>query len=104
VRAALADHNAALCWADRQGRPVAPLWRTADFGYLRMHEGRAEPRPRYGAAALDSWLDRITTTYPVEDVFVYFNNDTAGAAIADAAAFAAAARRRALPTSRAQRP
>ena len=51
--ATLERHGAALCWADRRGRPVTPLWRTADFGYLRLHEGRAEPRPRYGRARAD---------------------------------------------------
>lgn len=34
TRRLLARHNAALCWADRRGRPVTPLWRTADWGYL----------------------------------------------------------------------
>jgi uncharacterized protein YecE (DUF72 family) len=100
TRAVLEKHNAALCWADRLGRPLTPLWRTADFGYLRLHEGRATPRPRYGQAALRSWVDRIADTYPTEPVYVYFNNDPGGAAIADAAAFAAAAARRALPVSR----
>ena len=59
VRALLTRRGAALCWADRHSRPVTPLWRTADFGYLRLHEGRARPWPRYGPAALGSWLDRI---------------------------------------------
>ena len=45
VREVLTRHGAALCWADRLGRPVTPLWRTAGFGYLRMHEGRAKPWP-----------------------------------------------------------
>jgi uncharacterized protein YecE (DUF72 family) len=59
LRRLLERHNAALCWADRQGKPQGPLWRTADFGYLRMHEGRATPRPRYGDRALRSWVERI---------------------------------------------
>src|SRR5690606_40647163 len=29
VRAVLERRGAALCWADRDGRPVTPLWRTA---------------------------------------------------------------------------
>jgi uncharacterized protein YecE (DUF72 family) len=95
VRAVLERRGAALCWADRGGRPLTPLWRTAAFGYLRMHEGRARPRPRYGAAAMRSWLGRIAAEFgPADDVHVYFNNDPGGAAIADAAAFARAARRR----------
>ena len=56
TRQVLAAHGAALCWADRRGRPLTPLWRTADWGYLRFHEGAARPWPRYGASALRSWL------------------------------------------------
>jgi uncharacterized protein YecE (DUF72 family) len=101
VRRTLERHGAALCWADRLGRPVTPLWRTADVGYLRMHEGRARPRPRYGRAALWSWLDRIGKEYADQaPVYVYFNNDPGGAAVADAAALAALARRRGLAVTR----
>nr|WSW41881.1 DUF72 domain-containing protein [Streptomyces sp. NBC_01001] len=89
VRAVLADHRAALCWADRGSRPVTPLWRTADWGYVRFHEGRADPAPRYGRTALRSWADRIGGTWPPDaDVFVYFNNDAGGAAVVNARAFA----------------
>ncbi|MGH3304396.1 MAG: DUF72 domain-containing protein, partial [Streptosporangiaceae bacterium] len=95
IRAILERHNAALCWSDRLGRPQGPLWRTADWGYLRLHEGAASPWPRYGRQALRAWLDRITSTWPAShDVFAYFNNDQHAAAPADAAALAAAADRR----------
>jgi uncharacterized protein YecE (DUF72 family) len=101
VRRMLERHGAALCWADRRGRPVTPLWRTAGFGYLRMHEGRADPRPRYGPAALRSWLHRVTDTFgPDETVYVYFNNDPGGAALVDAAGFAGFCREQAVPVSR----
>jgi uncharacterized protein YecE (DUF72 family) len=101
VRRALERHGAALCWADRRGRPVVPLWRTANFGYLRLHEGRAEPRPRYGGAALRSWLDRIAAEFGGgEQVFAYFNNDPGGAAVLDAAALGALARRREMAVTR----
>jgi uncharacterized protein YecE (DUF72 family) len=100
VRAVLERHGAALCWADRRARPVTPLWRTAGFGYLRMHEGRATPRPRYGRRALASWLDRIARHFTGEPVYVYFNNDPGGAAVADAVALAAEAGRRGIAASR----
>jgi uncharacterized protein YecE (DUF72 family) len=100
AREVLEKHHAALCWADRRGRPVTPLWRTADWGYLRMHEGRAQPRPRYGPAALDAWLDRIDRTYGAQPVYVYFNNDAGAAAVADAGALAQRARRRGLAVTR----
>ncbi len=101
LRRVLERHNAALCWADRLGRPLGPLWRTADFGYLRLHEGRATPRPRYGQRALQSWAQRIGSEFADTDaVFVYFNNDPGGAAIADATAFARLAQREGRVTSR----
>ncbi|MER0484314.1 DUF72 domain-containing protein [Streptomyces sp. Edi2] len=92
IRTVLEHRGAALCWADRRSRPVTPLWRTADWGYLRLHGGRAEPGPRYGSQALTTWARRIADTWPERaDVYTYFNNDTGGAAVLDAAHFARAA-------------
>jgi uncharacterized protein YecE (DUF72 family) len=86
IRQLLTDRNAAVCWADRLGRPLGPLWRTADWGYLRFHEGAAQPWPRYGRQALRSWLARVADNWPPgADVFAYFNNDQNAAAPADAA-------------------
>ena len=98
VRQLLTRHNAALCWADRRGRPLGPLWPTADWGYLRLHEGAASPWPHYGRQALQTWLSRIEAAWPpAADVFAYFNNDQHAAAPADALALTALA-------TRAQRP
>ena len=81
VSSILAAHEAALCWSDRRGRPLGPLWRTADWGYVRCHEGRAQPWPRYGRQALRTWISRVTDSFPPEaDVFAYFNNDQHAAA------------------------
>jgi uncharacterized protein YecE (DUF72 family) len=94
VRQVLDAHDAALCWADRHGRPVTPLWRTASWGYLRLHEGTARPWPRYGTRALRSWAGRLAGTWPDDaDVYVYFNNDPGGAAVLNSAQFARQARR-----------
>ncbi|MFJ8084388.1 DUF72 domain-containing protein [Streptomyces sp. NPDC096205] len=94
VREILQDRCAALCWADVRARPVAPLWRTADWGYMRFHQGRAKDWPRYGRQSLQTWADRIAHTWPdAEDVYVYFNNDPNGAAVEDAKVFARTARR-----------
>ncbi|MEU8252320.1 DUF72 domain-containing protein [Nonomuraea sp. NPDC048916] len=87
VRELLQARGAALCWADRLGRPVAPLWRTASWGYLRLHEGRAEPYPSYGEAALKTWAGRVGDA-GWQDAYVYFNNDTGGAAVRNASSFA----------------
>jgi uncharacterized protein YecE (DUF72 family) len=93
-RQVLAAHDAALCWADRRGRPVTPLWRTASWGYLRFHEGSAQPWPRYGRQALRSWVTRLGENWPDNaDVYVYFNNDPGGAAVVNSVQFAALARR-----------
>jgi uncharacterized protein YecE (DUF72 family) len=94
VRELLTRHGATLSWADRLGRPLAPLWRTADWGYLRLHEGAGSPWPRYGEQALRSWLRRLAETWPdAADIFVYFNNDQGGAAVHDADAFSSIARK-----------
>jgi uncharacterized protein YecE (DUF72 family) len=94
VRQLLERHNAAACWTDRRGRPLGPLWRTADWGYLRLHEGAAAPWPHYGRQALRSWLGRIEDTWPsADDVFAFFNNDQHAAAPADAATLLRLARR-----------
>jgi uncharacterized protein YecE (DUF72 family) len=92
LEALLRDHNVALCLSDARG-PKGPLWRTANWGYLRMHEGRARPHPCYGPTALRSWADRLANLWEdSEDVFVYFNNDHGGCAVRDAHRFASATR------------
>jgi len=101
VKDLLAARNAALCWADRAGAALTPLWRTADWGYLRLHEGEGVPWPRYSQAALSAWADRIAAAWAADrDVYVYFNNDQAAAAPRDAAAFAAAAASRGRAVTR----
>ena len=94
-------HGAALSWADRGGRPLSPLWETADFGYLRLHEGRAKPWPHYGRTSLASWIGRLAGgAGGVRKRFVFFNNDPGGAAVENAATMAALARRRGESVSR----
>lgn len=101
VRAALESRGAALCWADVRARPATPLWRTTDWGYVRFHQGRAHSWPRYGRRSLETWIDRIATTWPDSgDVYTYFNNDPHGAAVADAVVFGRAARKAGLTVTR----
>ncbi|GLZ00539.1 DUF72 domain-containing protein [Actinoplanes sp. NBRC 103695] len=95
VRDVLGAHGAALAWADRRGRPQSPLWVTAGWCYLRFHEGRANPWPRYGRKALESWLHRLPAG---KEAYVYFNNDQHGAATADASALGRLAGRPATRT------
>jgi uncharacterized protein YecE (DUF72 family) len=105
VRDILIRHGAALCWADRKGRPLTPLWRTADWGYVRFHEGAARPWPGYGDQALAAWIRRIGDTWAGgETVHVYFNNDPGGAAVRDAGRFAGLAGAAGWPHSRTPAP
>ncbi|MGJ5750483.1 uncharacterized protein YecE (DUF72 family) [Streptomyces puniciscabiei] len=105
VRDVLSARGAALCWADVLARPVTPLWRTTDWGYVRFHQGRARPWPRYGKRSLETWVDRIATTWEqAADVYAYFNNDPGGAAVRDAVTFGRAAGRAGLTVTRVPEP
>ncbi|HEX2849769.1 MAG TPA: DUF72 domain-containing protein [Acidimicrobiales bacterium] len=91
VAAALHARNAALVLADRKSKPLGPIWRTADWGYVRFHEGAARPWPHYGDSALHTWAERIASCWDGDaDVFAYFNNDPGCWAVADAVTFARA--------------
>ncbi|WP_043639079.1 DUF72 domain-containing protein [Nonomuraea candida] len=85
VRQILLARSAALCWADRLGRPRSPFWRTAEWGYVRLHQGRAGFA--YGERALRTWAARVREA-GWQDAYVYFNNDPGGAAVRNARRFA----------------
>ncbi len=105
VRAVLERHNAALCWADRLDRSVTPLWRTADWAYLRFHEGTGTPWPCYDERVLADWVQRLNETWDeTRDIYVYFNNDPGGAAIHNAIRFADLARATGRPVTRTPAP
>jgi uncharacterized protein YecE (DUF72 family) len=88
VRDLLASHGAALCLADSPQRHT-PVWRTADWTYLRLHQGTAAPSPCYDRPALAAWARRLADLVgPDADAYVYFNNDPGGCAVRDAVWFA----------------
>lgn len=88
VRDVLARHQAASVWADRHERVITPLWRTAGWGYVRLHEGGAD-WPCYTRPTLRAWAERIAASHDTtDDVYVFFNNDPRGCAVHDAAVFA----------------
>ncbi|MGH7763438.1 MAG: DUF72 domain-containing protein [Candidatus Dormibacteraceae bacterium] len=88
TRHVLTRHGAALCIADSPRRSQQH-WRTADWGFVRFHEGRGGRAPGYDRDVLRAWISRIAAMWtPNEEVFVYFNNDTAAYAIKDATLFA----------------
>lgn len=73
----------ALVWPDRPGlRADLPL--TGGWGYVRFHQGR-RTAPDYDRRKLRRWVDRIAGL-DANDLYLYFNNDTGGAAIRDATA------------------
>jgi uncharacterized protein YecE (DUF72 family) len=93
VQRELTERGVALCLADRRG-PITPIWRTADWTYLRFHVGRSTPRPCYGEDALTSWAERLADSWTAdEDAYVYFNNDHRACALRDATVFARLTRR-----------
>jgi len=100
TRRILERHGAALCLADRRGR-LGPLWATTDWTYLRFHQGRATPRPCYGASALDGWAERLADgARDWNDAWIYFNNDHRCCAVANAIEFAAGVERHGLGATR----
>lgn len=84
VHEVLVAHRAALVWADRGSVPLTPLWRTADWGYLRLHAGGGEAVWPYDDAVLDRWAGLLAETWDdSETVYAYTNNDPGGAALRD---------------------
>jgi uncharacterized protein YecE (DUF72 family) len=80
VRQLLTHRGAALVWADRAEQPLNPLWATTDWGYLRLHRGKAGWA--YSKTSLRQWAQRLQESF--SEGFVYTNNDPGGAAPRDA--------------------
>lgn len=85
VRAILQRHNAALIWADRNGRLQNPEWMTADWTYVRLHGGRGRAG-NYGRRMLHAYAARLAALD--DDAYVYFNNDATGNAVRNASELA----------------
>ena len=62
----------------------APVWRTADFGYLRLR------RQDYDSAALLKWAEFVKTY--TGEVFVYFKHEDSAAGTEYARRFASLAK------------
>jgi uncharacterized protein YecE (DUF72 family) len=100
VREVLQRHEAALCLGDGAGVSI-PMWRTADWGFVRFHWGGGTPEPCYPRDSLRRWAGRLAETWPARaDVFAYFNNDQLGCAVRDAAVFAEEAMQAGLSPTR----
>lgn len=105
VREVLARHGAALCLADREARAITPLWRTADWGYLRFHGGSAAPPGCYDRKTLAGWANRLVDLWKKsEEVYAFFNNDGHRCALRDAGWFAEAVEARGRQATRVPAP
>jgi uncharacterized protein YecE (DUF72 family) len=84
----LRSSGVAVCLGDA---PDFPMWRevTADFVYVRLHGHTRKYASSYSGAALRRWAsDARAWRDAGKDVFVYFDNDAEGHAVANARRFA----------------
>jgi len=74
----LERYGIALCLSDTAGR-YPSLWEaiTADFTYIRLHGSRKLYRSCYTEEELSAWAEKIRG-FPVQKVYVYFDNDALG--------------------------
>ena len=80
----LRRHNVALCIHDWHELPW-PNQLTADFAYIRFHGSGVRYGGNYPDAHLRHWAETIRSWQPqLKEVFIYFNNDIGGHAIANA--------------------
>lgn len=101
VRRVLEQRDAAFCLADRKEKTLGADWRTASWGYLRMHEGNGDPHPCYPENTLSRWAGTLASQFSAsDDVYVYFNNDHRCCAIKDAIRFAGLATEKGLRPTR----
>jgi uncharacterized protein YecE (DUF72 family) len=62
-----------------------PLRATASFAYMRFHGSDALYMSNYPDQDLEEWAQRLSRLgEEVEEVYVYFNNDAFGYAVANA--------------------
>ncbi len=100
TRQVLSDHGAALCIADGLSRR-SPVWRTADWTYLRFHEGEGMRHPCYRSEQLAGWAHLLRERWgPDATCYAYFNNDARACAIRDAVTLAGFAGAEGLAPSR----
>ncbi|MGE0406907.1 MAG: DUF72 domain-containing protein [Candidatus Korobacteraceae bacterium] len=80
----LRAHNAAFCIFELEGFRSA-LEITADFAYVRLHGPGGRYQGNYSSATLHMWARRIIGwSHNLRAVYVYFDNDQAGYAPANA--------------------
>ncbi len=88
--------GAALVWADRP-RANVDLPVTGGWTYVRFHQGGTRA-PGYRKEKLRRWADRIAEI-DADEGWIYFNNDTGGAAPRDAVTLRSLLRERRVRTA-----
>lgn len=83
VEDVLRAHGAALVIGDYPKRPFQTHARTADWTYVRFHQGRGRDG-NYTRKQLEEWAGRIRRWQADGDVYAYFNDDWGGHAIREA--------------------
>lgn len=85
VLALLRKHNCAFCIYELE-HFLSPLETTADFVYIRLHGPGKKYQGNYTRAALKKWAQKCENWQKKgKDVYVYFDNDQNGHAVANAA-------------------
>ena len=79
----LSEYDVAYCVMDSPGLPLH-LRTTCDYSYIRMHSGGEETDGNYTDEHLGVWAGRVEQMLARGDVYVYFNNDFRGYAVANA--------------------
>ncbi len=80
----LRQRGVAFCSYDMVGFEC-PLTATARYAYVRLHGSEARYASNYTDEMLAGWATRLSAlAADVDDIFVYFNNDAWGFAVANA--------------------
>jgi uncharacterized protein YecE (DUF72 family) len=80
----LRQHGVALVIGDTPKRPFQAHELTADWTFIRFHEGTRGRYSNYSNSELEEWAQRIERFAAQGDVYVYFNNDWNGYAVRNA--------------------
>jgi uncharacterized protein YecE (DUF72 family) len=78
----LRARDVATCVTEVDGEPLAPIPRTARWGYFRLR------KERYGARALAAWEERLRAA-ALDEAYVFFKHDETGASAKHAVALQA---------------
>jgi uncharacterized protein YecE (DUF72 family) len=82
IYALLREHGAALVIPDSARYPFRELVLTADWTFVRLHQGSRGRRGNYSERELEEWAKRIAGWRAGgADVYAFFNNDWEGFAV-----------------------